>query len=271
MCLYPAWVWLGVIERKNIVSYMAPMVMRTLLFAPSGIFTGPLWFVPFLFGTGLLSLILMKIFGNHKRIFCFIIILTGILGIWAMTGLKINYALVVKLVDIYSLTRILVAVPVFFLGIAVRERGLLQRINSWIWIPLAGIIFIINQWSGQEIDVASFKLYGGYGFYPMTLLGLLFAISLGKTICHCKPLTELFSMLGRCSFWIMGFHMLIIKFIDGIAGKTGLVDTGGEVLKLYPFSFPQLRIVYVVLGVGIPVAVVWLKKIAGKMNERKGL
>ncbi len=262
LCLYPLWIWLGVLEKKDVFSDMASMVVRTLLLAPNGIFTGALWFVAFLFGTGLLSLVLIKIFGNHKKLLCIIVVLIGILGMCTITGLEINHVIFIKLVDIYSLTRILVAVPVFFLGIAAREKGLLQRINSWIWIPLAAVILIINQWSGQVIDIAAFQVYGKYGFYPMTILGLIFAISLGKALCHCKALTNLFSFFGKCSFWIMGFHNMVFKLVDGIAGKTNLVNTGaGGVLRLYPFSFPQLRIVYVVLGMGIPVAAVWLGKI----------
>ena len=51
--------------------------------------------------------------------------------------------------------------------------------------------------------------------------------------------------------FIMGYHFIIFKCIDVVISKINNVSI--EQLNLFPFSFPQMRIIYFVGGIFIPV------------------
>ena len=255
LLMYPVWIGCNVLEKQSSNEFLV-MIVKTLLFVPDGIFTNPLWFVPFIFGTGFLALILIKFLKKYRYILLTAIFLLSLAGVLGMTTIKINNITLVKVIDMYFIYRILVTIPFFFLGIYAKKFNLINRVNQWIFIPMATVILIANYFSGRSIDLYGYAIYGGYGFYPIAIIGLLFVVSLGKLCMKSAVLTKAFSILGKNSFWIMGGHCMVFKFIDGIIGKTGLVHVGTEQLHKFPFSFFNLWWLYTLLGCLIPIAIV---------------
>lgn len=60
-------------------------------------------------------------------------------------------------------------------------------------------------------------------------------------------------VFGRYSFWIMCGHIMVFKVIDGITGI--FLNTDSLTLQQFPWTFPELRGIYLIAGVIIPVII----------------
>lgn len=139
------------------------------------------------------------------------------------------------------------------MGMYVKNKNLLKRINPFIW-PFAGIvILLLNYITGQKVDIAAYEIYGGYLFYIITIIGIIFIVSFGNFVALNKTTGDIVSYIGKLSLSIMAGHFMVFKLIDGIAGQ--VVKVGSDRLQLFPYSFPQLWWLYIILGITIPIVV----------------
>lgn len=53
--------------------------------------------------------------------------------------------------------------------------------------------------------------------------------------------------------YVMGYHFIVFKLVDAIT--SAFVATTPEQLKLFPYSFPQCRVLYISLGVLLPCVI----------------
>ena len=265
MAAYPLWLKLCVVETKD-KEFFIKNIIKTVLFRPNGIFVGPLWFVTFTFGVGLAANIIHKLLKGRDKILITTVVVLGIVGIITCNIYWKYFNFIVYIMDGYSVSRALVAIPVFFMGMYFRKKGLIKKIKSFIW-PIAGLILLLcNYISGYSIDIASYELYGGYLFYIIMIIGMVFIISLGKFVSLNKKAEKLVSIVGKYSLSIMAGHMMVIKLIDGIAGL--ILKADPERLQLFPYSFPQLWWLYTILGVVIPIMVsILIEKIRLKIAK----
>lgn len=276
--LYPLWRGLNVVKLLN-WQFFFKCIVKTLLFIPKGIFIAPFWYIPFLFGVGIIALLMVKISKilpqKQNDIYIYILILSlmsSVVGIVFIKYWHCNNFVVNMIVGEYSLLRILVAVPIFFCGWFIKEKKLLSKINYWLWIPCTVVIIVINYITEESIDIAGHIIYGGYQFYLMTAIGLLFSVSLGRFITLNEKMGNVFAVLGQHSFVIMAGHLMAFKLTDGIVGFLYNVDT--ETLKLFPYSFPRLWLVYTLLGIVSPICVSklwqWIKRKISLYDNKKG-
>lgn len=56
--LYPIWRLFGIVEPQNI-TYFIKGICKAIVFVPNGIFTGALWYVPYIFGMGMAALLIL--------------------------------------------------------------------------------------------------------------------------------------------------------------------------------------------------------------------
>ncbi len=115
----------------------------------------------------------------------------------------------------------------------------------------------LNKISTNEIELSNNLVYGGYGFYFIVIIGLLFCMSMAtciNEICN-KKVVNFMAYCGKNSFYIMALHFICFKLIDSIIGL--ICKLNKNILKIYPISFSQLRIMYFVAGVIIPLLIVF--------------
>ena len=119
--------------------------------------------------------------------------------------------------------------------------------NSWLALVSGALLIAFSLLSDYEIELSKAELCGGYLFYPITILGLVFCLSIVGACDKSKYVRACISHCGRMSFWIMAYQFMSFKFFDGIAGLIFHFDL--NVLQLYPYSFAQCRLFYILLGI----------------------
>jgi fucose 4-O-acetylase-like acetyltransferase len=269
LLLYPILLALGVIAPCE-KSFFIKSIIKTCAFKPSGILMGAMWFVTFFFLVNLFYNVLHKV--AQSRIRRVIIMLLAIVGILLIQADNIvNKIFIIELLEKYSVQRALIALPFMELGAYSREKNLHSHIHIWIWIPMSIIILLSNYFTGRQIDISSNIIYGGFSFFPITIIGIIFCISLAKFIIFCSNeiIVIAFQIMGQQSFDIMALHFIIFKIIDGIVGKMNLFHTSSQQLLLFPYSFPKLWLVYTILGIIIPIGIKKLKKLLGAFYMQK--
>ncbi|MDO4961981.1 MAG: acyltransferase family protein [Eubacteriales bacterium] len=105
------------------------------------------------------------------------------------------------------------------------------------------------------IDLANYEL-GSSWFYLIFLIGAAFMLALAALTEKVRPAARLMAFFGRYSFYIMVFHIVVVKLIDYVyfrsIGPAAAAVLGADLMK-YPSSFSgQLWIVYTVLGMLLP-------------------
>lgn len=252
LAIYPLWIKLSIVEVKD-KGFFIKDIIKTITFRPSGIFVGALWFVPFIFLVGLAGNIIYKMLKNKTKLLLVVVLVLGVLGLCSCNIYGKYFNIIINLLDGYSVSRVLIAIPIFFMGMYVKNKNLLKRINPFIW-PFAGIVILLfNYITGKKVDIAAYEIYGGYLFYIITIIGIIFIVSFGNFVALNKTTGDIVSYIGKLSLSIMAGHFMVFKLIDGIAGQ--VVKVGSDRLQLFPYSFPQLWWLYIILGITIPIVV----------------
>ena len=170
--------------------------------------------------------------------------LSGIIGIIGMAS---------RMKNPYYILDAMIMQPILWGEHCKKTQVNVKHWVKFLWIVLAIAICTINQISGMEIEISKFELYGNYGFYPMTLLGVLFCLSFGLWIKENNSLARVFSCMGRYSFEIMSGHFMAFKFFDGLLAH--MLDVNEDVLCQFPTSFTCIGcgILYACFGIGAPI------------------
>lgn len=224
-----------------------------------GIFTGPLWFVQTFLIAVFFMFIYMYIERKNKIIAFFVLVVVMTLGVkytistvaWhrraSVAFLMLPVMIIAKKIDI-------------------------KKVKTYNYLLFAilsvFLILAINRFTGLQIELSMGELYGGLLFYPMIFLGIFFVFSMAKIIENKHNLAKSFIVLSKYSFTIMALHCIIFKLIDVsyylVTGK------GQDLLYLFPYSYTKLRILYIVLGTLIPIAIgILLNKMKPKSLYKK--
>ena len=119
-------------------------------------------------------------------------------------------------------------------------------------LSLMGVILLLFCLKG-EIELSKGIIYGKLVFYTITLLGILFCVKLKDYIMKNQPCSDFISWIGRNSMYIMGYHFIVFKLIDIVENFcVNTTNIAQDTLKLFPYSFPQCRVLYISLGVLLP-------------------
>lgn len=253
LLLIPVWIFMETLETMQIRE-IVQRILRIFLFRPSGIFVSAMWFIPFLcISQFLYYTILLFIKAMSARLI--IITLLGVTGIVLTQKGYLHY---------YNINIALTMLPILFLGTLAREYKLIRFIErkmiSFILCMLTGLsIFILNNLTGDEIDLSKGQLYGGTAFYPIVIIGLIFCIALSQivklvSIRAMKVAYKWLGIMGKESLYIMAYHFIVFKFIDGVAYK---IFAWGDVVnsRLWPIAHQNIRLIYIFCGITFPILI----------------
>lgn len=118
----------------------------------------------------------------------------------------------------------------------------------------------------SDIELSQNYIISPALFFPVTLLGMVFCVSLGEQILKCKRLSAAVSYIGTISFHIMAIHFLVFKLFDWIYGHMAGVDISQ--MMVFPTAYTNIGLIYSVIGIAGSVALyrcyieakIWVKR-----------
>lgn len=254
-------------------------VISSLVFERPELYSGPMWFVPlWLLGAGLFAGAVYagrsfsEMLRNRKlryvRQDAIILILTAacmIVGLYAVEK-SINV--------LYHMELAFVIEPFFALGYFMKKYfpHWHEKLPWPLMIVLSvGIFYIFTRFieAGIWFDLASQYIFGMW-FYVGGILGIIFTILISGLVEKIafkgevlkslpfagrasNPLAGLLALMGRYSFDIMALHIFVFKMIDMVLRKIYYRDPGMDI-SAYPSPLSQnWWVLYLTLGVLVPL------------------
>lgn len=242
----PLWVKLGVYTSINFKTLLI-RIARIFAFRMGGVYVSAIWFIAFLCLSYIIFYATRSLLEKYgQKALVLVDSFLGVLGIILVLNKKI---------EVYYINLALLMQPILGFGQYCRKNNdFLKKSRKIYWVPVTAVLIIVlNRFTGQEIELSKSMIYGGIGFYPMAFLGIIFVLSLAeliRTVCKGKVISN----IGKNSFYIMSFHFMSFKLFDGIVG---IIDSkvGGNTLLVFPISFPEYRLSYVLIGILLPYIV----------------
>lgn len=221
-------------------------ILRIFAFKTGGIYVGAVWFVQFLCITYVIFYITRTFLKQQAWVAD---VALGILGIILVLNKKLG---------IYYVNLALLMQPVFGFGYYCKNKPkVFLRFKDINFLPIMVLLIVImNKMTGQEIEFSKSQIYGGWLFYPMVLIGLLFVFSLASLVEKLNG--KIIQIIGKHSLFIMSTHFIVFKLFDGIVGNYIKETTNS--LTLFPIVFPEYRILYALIGIFVPLGVIILWK-----------
>ena len=241
--LYPLWLFLKVIPEVPITTILTK-IARAILFLPAENMAGAMWFVPFLAAAQMCFWISLHICNScpflRSKPYIFSLILGFIGGL-----LVLNHG-----VGKYYLFIALLMQPVMVMGYMARKCNWFNSLITlrFLVLPSAAIMLLIVKFSNRQIELSKGEIFENpFLFYLITFVGIVFCFSLSSIIAGYDPLKNLMQSIGKMSFYCMAFQFVAFKLIDVIYGVFCQCDQ--DTLVVFPYSFAQLRPVYLVFAV----------------------
>ena len=178
-----------------------------------------------------------------------IVIVTGALGLYT------NYW---GMFLLFHVQTAFLAVPIVYLGFLFDcyKEKVIHFFNLFTCLISAATIAWILSLEIGSIELASNQIISPLLFYPTTVLGIVFCISLARVIQRIKKLCMLVSYIGSISFHIMALHFLVFKCFDRIYGL--IIGTDLETMGIFPVAYQNMGLIYSVLGIGIPTLLIYI-------------
>ena len=85
----------------------------------------------------------------------------------------------------------------------------------------------------------------------MMALGICFCLSLKELIKQNSVIANFFTFLGLNSAVIMAYHFIAFKLFDVFISL--LLNDSYDSIRCFPISYPNLRFLYIIVGVFIPL------------------
>ena len=251
---------------------------NALTFQNPELFGGALWFVPvYLVVLSLLAIIVYisqaigdfiatcvkaeEVQGKVQEIcILFLTIVIGGLGVFFNTNhLELSY----------NIHTSFLVFPLCVLAYFINRKQLdIKKYVNVILTSICGSILIILVKCGCRIELSQEQIINGSMFYFISVVGIVFCLSLAKIILRIKKINFIFALLGRYSFSIMALHFFVIKFIDRvyawIIGEKNPVIFGRWVTAYSE----KLWIIYILLGSIVPVFLPLFVKYIKKWLQR---
>lgn len=241
--------------------------INSLTFTTSERLISTLWFIPVL----IFSRILFVISYNEKYIKKWYFIVPIIL-LFAISGILLcNNNINLD----YHVQISILSVPIIYCGVFSRIywEKIDKYIKNWGWIICMILIFAIMFITKLDIELSVNRIMNPFLFYPVTLLGIYFCLSLAKMINtkmtnKSRHIKSFIAIIGENSFHIMALHILFIKIVDIIYSKIyGLTDT--SLILRFPNSYPEILLsIYIIVGIIGPLSIILpLKKFKKSLGE----
>ncbi len=245
--------------------------INSFIFVRKETMGGALWFVPtFILSSTLFGVIIyfsnkiFKLFKENMKIKnCFIVLSTLFCGF-------MGFYLITRQVDLsYRLQICFLVIPFFTFGYYIKNFAENTKNKLNIFLFAGSVILMICAYfiTNLSVDLSFNKITNLYLFYPVSFAGIYSCLYLSGLISKIKIINVFFDKIGSYSYEIMGLHFLVFKIIDFVYAKIN----GITVYGVFPYAFGNLHLLYVILGILVPVIIFMLidfikKKIKNKLN-----
>ncbi len=149
---------------------------------------------------------------------------------------------------LYNMQISYLMVPVIGMGYIFKEKkAVFDRAINVVGLIISGCIlgYVLSLDIGI-IELSKFMIINKWLFYPVTMIGIWFCLSLAKILCKSKTIEKVMAYVGENSYAIMAFHFLGFKILDLIV-CTLIGDKSN--LSAFPYTFSKLWFVYYIWGV----------------------
>lgn len=165
----------------------------------------------------------------------------------------------------YNLQTALLVVPLYFFAYLIKNHlPDFKKYLTWYGCIITGLaLYLINTKLYIFVELASMNIPGMW-FFPISVIGIYFVLSLAALAEKLKGAAKLLSFLGRYSFEIMALHFAVFKIIDLLYARLWLKSIPPN-LAAAPVSFTEeLWIFYLFFGTLFPAAVGWVYEYVSK-------
>lgn len=221
-------------------------VLRIFLFDSKAPFTGTFWFIPCLLINSTIAFITEKLTVKFDRkvrqgiyfgLFCFYVLMT-FLFYKLDVHLYYNLHLIPWLQIIYILA---------FLFKYFHLQNILENKKVSIIIGISGFILLLlaTLFTKLRIDIVQNQFMNSFLWIVFNFIGIYFVLGVSSLIQRFN----LFSLIGKHSFYIMCFHFVTFAFINVILSEFKDFDLGWEM------EYPPYWFIYCMGGVFVPLGV----------------
>ena len=156
----------------------------------------------------------------------------------------------------YNIHTSFLVFPICILAYFINKMQIdIKRYASIVLTISCGCILFAFIKCGYRIELSQEQIVNGYIFYFISIIGIVFCLSLAKIIQKIKRIGSAFSLLGRYSFSIMALHFFVIKIVDRIyAWIVGEKDPAifGKWVTAYS---DKLWVIYTLVGSFFPILI----------------
>lgn len=232
--------------------------LQAFTFSTNESMLGAFWFVPMFFFATAMFVVLFALAQRCKyslAIHGMILFLTAGVGLYTTkVGMNLNYHLQISFLS----------VPIIYLGYFIKcyWETIKKYFTVFSAVICGGIVYYILLQGVGCIDLSVNAIINPILFYPITILGICFVISMAKFLDKFQYSRKAFSYIGKDSFHIMALHFFAFKFVDCIYGN--YKGYNYVVFEKFPHAFSYTG-VYLMVGIGLPLGLVWILRKTNKI------
>lgn len=261
--LHNVFLKIGIIEGAY-YSKMDVAKISILAFAFYGAetFMGAFWFIPVMLVSVIISVSLLHVTVQLRYSKLANVLLFAAFTVFALllyqNGVSLTYFIQVSFL----------ALPVIMVGYFCKKywRSLCRFVTWYGGIIAASIILVVLKKTGKMIVVSANEIISAWLFYPITFLGIYFCLALAK-ILDKSPVRKLMGYIGKNTYHIMALHFVSFKLLDFLYAKlSGMQDLAA--LSLFPTSCYFPGVVYISVGVFIPLAIIYLSDMLRRLLQK---
>lgn len=225
--------------------------MNTLLLNCTELAGGTMWFVPVMLGVSGIFAFLIWFCRSFlpKKLRSWGI--GGLCILMGFFGLSINWR---GMFFAYHIQTSFLVIPVYYAGYFLRvHRVDVKRYITWYGALLSiGVFWYAVRVANASIELSENAVPGGILFFLISFAGIYLCCFAAKLLEAASPAGRLAALLGAHSFDIMVLHFTVFKVIDGFYGRIRALPA--ENYHIFPHSYSELHVVYLILGVVVPAA-----------------
>ena len=231
---------------------------------------GTFWFLPvlvvscILFALARLASVHVSCIIKNKTSFQISMII--IMLFYAGAGLYYNYA---GMYLAYHIQTSFLSAPFIYIGFLVKQQyGRFEKYFSRIgYLISAAFLFLLVAVFNFQIELSVNLIISPLLFYPVSLLGIYFCMSLANTTRQHPRISKAMAYIGKNSFHYMALHFTMFKIVDLIAVK--LFHCSPEALSEFPHSY-EFGLLYVLVSLALITSILLIyEKVINRFMAKK--